>query len=547
MIAISPIKMTVLRRLVRGRLDVVALSLGVVISLPAAEPSGETNDLPHRGGTMRIWSASDWRSLDPAVAFDAASLLLIKLLFRGLLDYDPQGNLVPDQAQEWSVSPDGKTFTFQLRPGMRFSHGREVEAEDYVFSLERVLNPKTGSPGQTYYLGILGAKEFAEGRAVRVAGLRAVNPRTLVIELAQPEFAFRYGLTLCFASVLPRELVARYGPDFQYHLAGSGPYRVAEWQRSVRWRLERNPFYGRADGWADAFDVMIGGEPMLAAMMIERGEIDLAIVSMVEAAIFSRDLRRRPFLHRVNMAATQYFFMNTELKPFDDKRVRQAISHAIDRGRLLKLDAGLGTPAYGIVPPMMPWSNPGLPRYDYDPAKARALLRQAGYQDGFGTEIWFIQSRVVDAKAAQSIQQDLREVGVQAELRPVSLTAFEVKARSRRQVPCGIWGWVQDYPDPSTFLDVLFRGDRITDTDCNNLAFYRNGAVDGLLAKATRSNQAEERRLLYREVERLIMEDAPWVPLCHEQLAVLCHPRVRGDMWHPVWLWRYENAWLQNQ
>src|SRR5262245_58322334 len=108
MIAITPIKMTVLRPLVGRRLGVVALSVGVSLSLPAAEPAGGTNDLPRRGGTMRIWSASDWRSLDPAVAFDSASLLLIKLLFRGLLDYDRHGNLVPDQAQEWSVSPDGK-------------------------------------------------------------------------------------------------------------------------------------------------------------------------------------------------------------------------------------------------------------------------------------------------------------------------------------------------------------------------------------------------------------------------------------------------------
>jgi len=527
----------------------LALAMGPTWVLMAGElPDATTGpgDVPKRGGTMRLWYTTDWRSLDPVVAFDTDSVILIKLLFRGLLDYDRQGRLIPDQAQEWSVSPDGKTFTFQLRPGTRFSHGREVEAEDYVFSLERVLNPRTGSPGQTYYLGILGAKEFAAGLAPHVAGLRAPNSRTLVIELARPEFTFRYGLTLAFASVVPRELVSRYGSDFQYHLTGSGPYRVAEWQRSVRWRLERNPYYGRDDGWVDGFDIMIGGEPMLAAMMIEKGEIDWALVSMIEAAAFARDPQRRPFLHKVNMVSTQYFFMNTELKPFDDRRVRLAVSHAIDRERLLKLAGGFGTRAQGIVPASMPWSNPGLPRYDYDPERARALLREAGYSDGFATELWCIQTRLIDARAAQSIQQDLREVGIRAELRPVSMNAFEVKARTRGQVPCGVWGWSQDYPDPSNFLDVLFRGDRITDIDCNNLAFYRNDAVDRMLAEASQSDQTERRLQLYRQAEGLIMEDAPWVPLCQEQLPVLCHPRVRGDRWHPVWLWRYENAWLQN-
>jgi ABC-type transport system substrate-binding protein len=395
-------------------------------------------------------------------------------------------------------------------------------------------------------LGIRGAQEFADGRAPHVAGLRAPDPRTLVIELAQPAFTFRYVPTLGFASVLPRELVERYGRDFPYHLTGSGPYRVAEWRRSVRWRFERNPYYGRGDGWVDGFDLMFGGDSMLGAMLVETGEVDWALVTMIEAAAFGRDPARRPFLHKVDLASTQYFFMNTEWKPFDDARVRQAISHAVDRARLLKLTGGFGTTARGIVPPSMPWSNPGLPHYDYDPSKARALLEQAGYPTGFATEIWFIQTRVIDARAAQSIQQDLREVGIRAELRGVSMSAFEVKVRTRGQVPCGIWGWVQDYPDPSNFLEVLFRGDRITDTDCNNLAFYKNASVDRLLAEAGQSGQAEERVRLYRQIETMIMQDAPWLPLCHEQFAVLRHPRVRGEMWHPVWLWRYENAWLQN-
>jgi ABC-type transport system substrate-binding protein len=192
----------------------------------------------------------------------------------------------------------------------------------------------------------------------------------------------------------------------------------------------------------------------------------------------------------------------------------------------------------------MPWSNPGLPVYPHDPAKAQALLREAGYSGGFRTELWYILSRTADGRIAAGIQQDLRDIGVQVDLKPVSYAAFEVKVRSRREVPCGLWGWMEDYPDPSDFLEVLLAGNRITDTDCNNTAFYNNPDVDARLAKAGASNDPEERVRLMREAEVLAMRDAPWVPILHEQLPVLNHPRLRGTKPHPVWLWRFEQMWI---
>jgi ABC-type oligopeptide transport system substrate-binding subunit len=251
------------------------ICLPVVGNARAAEPVPGAGT-PKRGGTLHLAFPSDWRSLDPAIAFDAASVPLQKLLFRGLIDFDKGIGLVPDQASDWSISPDGKTYTFHLRAGVRFAHGREVEAEDYVFSLERILDPKTGSPGQTYFLDIVGANEFNQGKAPHVAGLHAPDRRTFIVELKQPVFSFRYVMAMNFADAVPREVVRQYGRDFQYHLTGSGPYRVTNWRRDLHWRFERNPHYtGDDGGFIDAIEIMIGGDYTLHAMMVERSDLSV--------------------------------------------------------------------------------------------------------------------------------------------------------------------------------------------------------------------------------------------------------------------------------
>jgi len=500
---------------------------------------------PRRGGTLHLASPSDIQSLDPAIAYDTFSWPLVRLLFGQLLDYDDATGLVTAQAKDWNISPEGRTYTFHLCPGVRFANGREVEAADYVFAFERILSPKTGSPGQTFFLDIKGAQEFVDGKATHVAGLRAPDKATLIIELKAPRFTFRYVLAMPFASVVPREVVQQYGNDFQYHLIGSGPYRLTECRRGVSWRLERNPYYQGTDGFVDAVEVMIGCDQTTMTMMLERGEIDqVASASPAQAIQFKRDPRLRSWLTLVDVVETDYLFMNTEMKPFDDVRVRQAVNYAINRERLPKLAGGFATAAHGIVPPSMPWSNPDLPRYEFSPEKARALLREAGYPHGFKTELWCQTDVPILVRLAEGIQQDFRQVGIQAELKPVNSAAFFEKAGTPHQIPFGISSWFQDYPDPSDFLDALLNGERITGTECNNWAFYNNPEVNQCLDAAAKSMNPEERTRLFRQAESLVMQDVPWAPLIHEQYPILYHPRVHGTEPHPVWLYRYERMWL---
>lgn len=516
----------------------------LLTSLCLVTPTWANGSEPRRGGTLHLGFQTDWRSLDPAVAFDAASLPVVRLMFRGLIAYDAKTGLVPDQARDWQVTPDGRTWTFHLLDGVRFSNGREVGAEDYVYSFQRLLTPTTGSPGQTYLLNIAGAPEFAAGKTNRVAGLSAPDQRTLVIQLLEPQFTFRYVLAMVFAAVVPHEVIEKSGKEFNSHLVGTGPYRLVQRERSIRTILDRNPFYIGHDGYVDGMEIQFGPDPTLLSMMLERGNIDRTEASPAEAVRFLRDPKLKSWVQSVDTVSTDYLFMNTEVKPFNDVRVRRAMNHALNKERLIRLVAASGVQADGIVPPAMPWSNPSLPHYEYDPVKARRLLAEAGFPDGFKADFWYILSRPKDVRIAGGIQQDLKEVGIDLSLRPVTYPAFEVKVRSRNQASCGYWGWMQDYPDPSNFLDVLLSGHRITDSDCNNVSFYNNPEVDRRIDLASQSNDPAARQRWFAEAETAVANDAPWVPVLHEQIPMLTHPRLHGTDSHPVWLWRYEYMWL---
>lgn len=526
------------------RLAILMLFLGAQFHAGLAAERGGSG-VPKRGGILHLSEPSDLRSLDPAIAYDNASVPLCKMLFRGLLDYDESVNLVPDQASDWNISVDGKTYTFHLRPGVRFANGRLVEANDYIYSFERILNPKVASPGQTFFLCLKGADDYVAGKAAHVAGLRAPDAHTLVIELAAPQFTFRYVLAMNFANVVPREVVEKYGDDFQSHLVGSGPYKLTEWRRGVRWHFERNAYYAGTDGYVDALELMVGADEATTSMMIERGEIHSTLASPADAIRFKRDARLADWLRLVSTANVDYIFMNTEMKPFDDVRVRRAVNHAINKERLVKLTGGFNSVANGIVPVSLGWTNETYTRYDYNPEKARALLREAGFPNGFKTELWYMVDLPVIARLAQGAQQDLHEIGIEAELKPVNGSTFLIKASSRKQIAFGVWGWFADYPDPSNFLDVLFNGSRIAETDCNNVAFLNNPAINQLLDAAAINMNADERTKILREAEKLLMADAPWVPLVNERVPVLVNSRLKGQLVHPVWMWRYEKVWLE--
>jgi hypothetical protein len=220
------------------------------------------------------------------------------------------------------------------------------------------------------------AGEFIEGQAAHVSGLRAPDTSTLVVELDEPLYTFRYVMAMAFTCAVPRDLVRQFGKEFQDHMVGSGPYRLTERRRGILWRMERNPYYTGQDGFVDGIEVMIGPDRTTIAMMIERGEMDLNLAEIPTAAAFKRNPRLHSWLDGFEIACTQSFFLNNEIKPFDNVLVRRAVAHAINKERILRFVGGWGKVARTVVPTSMPWSNPDCPAYDYSPDRARQLLAQ---------------------------------------------------------------------------------------------------------------------------------------------------------------------------
>ncbi len=491
--------------------------------------------------------------MDPAVADDAEALPFIRLLYQGLLDADDAIKLVPALAAAMpAVSDDAKTYTFRLRSGIRFANGRELEAADFVYGMERTLDPATKSPWPSFLRNIRGAREFEEARKNKdpdphVAGLTALDRLTLRIELEKPDLAFLWVLTLPYTYAVPREEVERRGDQFYRQPCGTGPFVLPVWQRGLRLQFERNPYYDQPNppGY-DAFEVLVGYDEMTQTMMFEHGDLDiLPILTQPNYIRFMRDPAWRPYVQSLQIQETNFLVMNTELDPFQDVRVRQAVCHAVDRDRIVKILSNRGVPATSLVPPGIPGYNPSGPGTTRDLPRARQLLAEAGRDAGFTVPLWYIADGDRWGRIAQVVKQDLAEVRIDVDLVSVAYSICIEAIGQQGKVPFSIMGWTEDYPDAGDFLHALCDGTRIVPSGCNNMAFYNNGHVNDLLSRAATETDATKRVALYRQAEEQVLADAPYCPLLYNIESRLAQPRVKGFRLHPMWFISYEKLSLE--
>ena len=534
---------------------------------------------PRAAGTLRLATLSDASYLDPARAYDTSSIQFVRVLYRGLVDYDERANLVNEVAKKRSVSPDGKTFRFVLRPDVHFHSGRRVVAEDFRYALERVLDPKTQSDGLSIFSIIEGAKEYSKeveadnawlkrrknagtsfselkpiGIGMRhVSGIEVKGDDEISFRLKRPDATFLNYLALPFAYAVPREHVERLekqGKSLSENPDGCGPFMMkpSDWVHDGWISLKRNPKYFHPGlPKAERIEVQMGVSPTLQTMLFEQGRTDVLSMSDVPAPEFIRfthDPKWKPLMLHGPMMDVRYICLNTEMKPFDNVLVRRAMNYAIDRERVASFLSGRASTARGALPPQMPGYNPQLFKYGYDPKKARQLLKEAGYANGFDKKItlWYSTDQPWYAQAAQSIQGNLKEVGVDIALKPVRYAELKAKAGQRGALEMSMLGWIQDFPDPSNFLDVLFNGEKITPTASNNRAFYNNKKVNKLLDEALGEVDRARRLKMYQEAEALVVQDAPWVFLHHTERFVLRQPWVSGYTLHPMWSERFEHV-----
>jgi peptide/nickel transport system substrate-binding protein len=514
---------------------------------------GAGNETPRRGGTLRFAMDSDVSTADPALAQDTVALIVARLVYDGLVDYAPGSTaIVPALAERWEVSGDGLVYTFHLRPGARFSNGRTVTAQDFVYSWERLLNPhRIASPGAENYRGIDGYDDYREGRAAHLRGVAALDAHTLTVRLSKSDGTFLHVLAMRYAAPIPHEVVERIGDDrFGVEPVGAGAYRVERWEKGSRIVFRRNPHYWNAPRpWLDriVFEESIARH--LQFMRFVAGEMEYAHTYSLAAADLLWLSRNDAWRHRVvrtPIAAVGAFMMNTEMRPFDNVHVRRAVTFAIDREALSRARNRRILPAWSLYPPAIPGHRddpPNRQRYDLD--AARREMRSAGYPDGYPDEVdLWIGEGETGLLYGQIIQADLRRIGLRTRIRQASSSIYYSSLGRRHSIQMGFTAWNMDYPDPANFIEPNFHSRGIRNENSTNYSFYRNPALDDLLDRGRTEADPARRVAMYQEAEQHLLRDAPWAFLYNTVDVNVLQPYVRGWQHHPVWAHYVGDAWL---
>ncbi|TIP02539.1 MAG: ABC transporter substrate-binding protein [Mesorhizobium sp.] len=512
------------------------ISLAALLATSALVPAAFA-DTPTNGGDIIVTYKDDIATLDPAIGYDWQNWSMINSLFSRLVDYKPgTTELGPSLADSYDVSDDGKVYTFKLHPGVKFTNGRAVTAADVKWSIERAVNPKTQGPGAGFFHSIVGADKMTAGTADTMDGITAVDDHTVKFTLSQPDATFLNVLALNFASVVPKEAVEAAGGDFGKHPVGSGAFTLKEWTIGQRLVFVKNPDYFIKDRpHVDSFTIEVGQEPLVALLRLQKGEVDIAGDGIPPAKFL--EMKKSPEFEGMivdrQQLETSYVTLNTQVKPFDNAKVRQAVNMAINKDRIVRIINGRATPANQVLPPLMPGYDQNYKGYAYDPEKGKALLAEAGLKDGFSTQI-YTSNTDPQPRITQAIQQDLAAIGVKAEIKAVANPNVIAAGGTQGQAPM-VWsgglGWIADFPDPSDFYGpILGCGSAVAggwnwSWYCNKDIDARAQAADAMPVPA----KAEERNKAWAQIFTDIQtNDAPWIPVFNERRVVAKSKRMGG-------------------
>lgn len=525
-----------------------ALALAGCPSVPEAPRfTGRGSVQPVRGGTLRLWEEARVRVLDPHIAFDQISGVLVTMLFDSLYGYDEALQLVPSIAAELPrMSEDGRTLVISLKHGVRFHHGREVRAEDVVWSLERMLAPDLHSPGAPYFRGIEGLVDYREKRSAHVRGLRVVDAYTVEIALEQADQSFVHALALRFAAPLPREEVERSGSDMRRRPVGTGPFRLVSWEPGVQLVLERHRGYrDPARPYVDRVVFEEGLKRDAAFMRFRNGEVDIAPRMTTADELLLRREEWRPYTAISPQADVYALIMNTQMAPFDDVHVRRAVAFAVDRERWSRVRNGAIRPAGQLVPPSVTGYDEALPGLQhFDLSRAREEMRLAGHPNGLSEPVTMWTSDSAHGRAySQLAQADLAKIGIVLELKQVSFPVYLAETGKPQTAQLMSGGWVMDFPDPANIFNIV-SGASIAEQDSMNRAFFRDAALDRLLDEARVERDRARRAGMYREANQRVAQAAPWAIFANSQARHAWQPYVRGYKPHPLYWIAVRDAWL---
>ena len=486
--------------------------------------------------------------LDPAIITDGISSRLTRQIFDGLVKYRGATTEVePALAEKWEVSRDGKVWTFQLRKSVKFHDGTPFDAAAVVWNFERwwkAAHPQHDNQvkaGQTF--------EYWEGQFAGfddksvVSAVEAVGTHTVRITLKEPQAPFLANLAMFVFDIASPKAVERWGTEFGKHPAGTGAYKFVEWKPNQEVVLEANPDY-----WGQAPKIkrlvvrnIKDNSQRLGAL--KAGEIHgMEGLNPDDVGVVKSDANLQLLLRPTN--TTGYIAFNYKVKEFQDKRVRQAFAHAINkRGIVDALYGGTGLVASQFQPPALWGYNRELKDYEYSPSRAQALLREAGQSQGLSDITWedgkkeplvfwyMSRSRPYfpsPKEIAEAMAADLAKVGIKTQLQTIEWAVYLDK-RKNGQMPLYMLGWTGDNGDPDNFLCYFFCQPGVA-----REGFYANKPLADVLLRAQKLTQQSERAKLYRQAEQLLRDDAGRLFIANNQPPLAFAKRVKGYVPHPT-------------
>ncbi|WP_097027856.1 glutathione ABC transporter substrate-binding protein [Clostridium peptidivorans] len=458
--------------------------------------------------SLVVATAYDAKSLDPHVVNDVASSNVMTQIYGTLVQMNEKNEVVPMLADSFSQL-DELTYEFKLKKGVKFHNGEEMKASDVKFSLERAAKSALVS----HIFGDIDTSSF-----------KMPDDYTISFKTKAPSSGFLAGLTHCGGSILSEKAVTAAGEKYAMSPVGTGPFKFVSWTKGDRVELERfNDFYGDKPKFSK-MTIRVIPEPTNRAIELESGGVDIAY------EISSNDIKRIEENEKLQIAriidnSTQYLGFNNQKKPFNDVKVRQAISYALNTKSIVEtVWRGVGKVAVGPIGPNVLYSDKSLQVHEYNVQKAKELLKEAGYEKGFKTTIWTNEKKErVDM--ATIMQSQLKEVGIDAEIKILEWGAY-LDGLSKGEHDMFIIGWTCQTPDPDLAVYAPLHSSKAGTG--GNYSFFKNAKVDELIMKGRVMKNSPEREEIYKEIQKEVKEQAPWVFLSNGEQVVGTSKSVKG-------------------
>ena len=488
---------------------------------------------PEVSDVLVFGRGADSVGLDPALENDGESFKVCDNIYETLVSYSPTSTAIkPQLAHSWSVSENRLNWTFHLRTDVVFHDGSPFNSAAMLFSLGRQFfkdHPYHKVEGSYKYWKDMGMNDI-------IAHMAAPDDSTFVIDLKTPNASFLANLAMNFCAAISPKARQKYGNDYFKNPVGTGPFRFIEWRQDERIILARNEAY-----W--------GSKPQIRQLIFKPvQEAAVRFLELQTGAVhgidnvnpeFFDEIRTNPELQLLTQPGMNvgYLAMNMDRPPFDQLAVRLAINHAINKQSLVdNFYQGLALAAKNPLPPNLWGYNDAITPYAYDPAKARQLLTQAGFPDGFETELWAMPVprpyMPQPNKIAQAIQADLDKIGIKAKIVQWEWGTYLDKVFNGEH-PMALLGWTGDNGDPDNFLYVLLDKNAAV-KPAQNIAFYRSDELHDILVQARQLSNQDERSQLYFQAQEIIHRDAPWVPLVHATQTAAFRRQIQGFTLHPT-------------